>query len=445
MNDQKSPGRRAGLRPGRDRLRPQRRASRSWGLIEGGVSRQACGARTRRSPSRPGWSWPRARTPAASGLYGFRHRKGYSYDQMWIANSQAVKEEEALGFIGERAERARSSASRRATRRIPSPGTSSPASSRPGPRQGDTYPPALKAEIEERFGPYIFDVVFRTEDRDQILKRDLRHDREAVRGHGLAHRPKPWNLFMFVEIGVDRIHHAFWKYMDHGPPPLRAREQVRERDHRLLQVPRREDRPAHRQGRRRHRRPGRLRPRGEADEGRVLRQRMAHRARATWRSRSARRSRRASTTSPSTGRRPRPGPGAATTPASSSTSRAASRRASSRPRITRRSGRRSPPELVGDPRARTARPGRPRSSSPRSITRSSRGNIPTSWSISTISTGGRRARSATGRSTCPRTTPGPDDAVHAQQGIYILCRPEEQGRQGSATPTSSTSPRPSSI
>ena len=27
---------------------------------------------------------------------------------------------------------------------------------------------------------------------------------------------KPWDLFMFVEIGVDRVHHAFWKYMDHG-------------------------------------------------------------------------------------------------------------------------------------------------------------------------------------------------------------------------------------
>jgi len=25
---------------------------------------------------------------------------------------------------------------------------------------------------------------------------------------------KPWDLFMFVEIGVDRVHHAFWKYMD---------------------------------------------------------------------------------------------------------------------------------------------------------------------------------------------------------------------------------------
>jgi predicted AlkP superfamily phosphohydrolase/phosphomutase len=28
-------------------------------------------------------------------------------------------------------------------------------------------------------------------------------------------REKPWNLFWFVEIGVDRVQHGFWKYMDH--------------------------------------------------------------------------------------------------------------------------------------------------------------------------------------------------------------------------------------
>ena len=34
---------------------------------------------------------------------------------------------------------------------------------------------------------------------------------------------KPWDLFWFVEIGVDRVHHAFWKYHRHGPSSLRAR------------------------------------------------------------------------------------------------------------------------------------------------------------------------------------------------------------------------------
>jgi predicted AlkP superfamily phosphohydrolase/phosphomutase len=25
---------------------------------------------------------------------------------------------------------------------------------------------------------------------------------------------KPWDFFMLVEMGVDRIHHGFWSYMD---------------------------------------------------------------------------------------------------------------------------------------------------------------------------------------------------------------------------------------
>ena len=36
------------------------------------------------------------------GLYGFRHRKGDSYDQMWIANSKAVREKRLWDIIGER-------------------------------------------------------------------------------------------------------------------------------------------------------------------------------------------------------------------------------------------------------------------------------------------------------------------------------------------------------
>ncbi len=29
---------------------------------------------------------------------------------------------------------------------------------------------------------------------------------------------KPWDFFMFVEIGVDRLHHMFWKYYDKDHP-----------------------------------------------------------------------------------------------------------------------------------------------------------------------------------------------------------------------------------
>jgi predicted AlkP superfamily phosphohydrolase/phosphomutase len=71
------------------------------------------------------------------------------------------------------------------------------------------------AEIEERFGPYIFDVVFRTEDREQILREIYAMTEKRSEVMEWLITAKPWNLFMFVEIGVDRVHHAFWKYMDH--------------------------------------------------------------------------------------------------------------------------------------------------------------------------------------------------------------------------------------
>lgn len=61
--------------------------------------------------------------PGRLGLYGFRHRKGYSYDKMWIANSLAVRKKKLWDYIGEQGGKAPWSASRRATRSTPSPAT----------------------------------------------------------------------------------------------------------------------------------------------------------------------------------------------------------------------------------------------------------------------------------------------------------------------------------
>ena len=152
--------------------------------------------------------------PGRLGLYGFRHRKGYSYNQMWIANSKAIREKTVWDIIGEQGGQ--------------SCLVSVPPSYPPRPVSGNliscfitpskeseyTYPQSLRAEIEERFGPYIFDVVFRTEDRDQILAEIYKMTEKRFEVMAYLIKEKPWNLFMFVEIGVDRVQHAFWKYMD---------------------------------------------------------------------------------------------------------------------------------------------------------------------------------------------------------------------------------------
>jgi len=148
------------------------------------------------------------------GLFGFRHRTGYSYDKMWIATSQSFKERAVWDVVGDHGGQCCLVSVPPSYPPRPVPGNLISCFITPDSEKEYTYPRDLRGEIESRFGPYIFDVVFRTEDRKQILKEiyEMTEKRFEVIEYLLSH--KPWNLFMFVEIGVDRIQHAFWKYMD---------------------------------------------------------------------------------------------------------------------------------------------------------------------------------------------------------------------------------------
>jgi predicted AlkP superfamily phosphohydrolase/phosphomutase len=148
------------------------------------------------------------------GLYGFRHRTGYAYDKMWIATSQAIQEPTIWDVVGERGGRSILVSVPPSYPPRPVPGHLVGCFITPGPDKDYTHPRELKAELEAKFGPYIFDVVFRTEDRDAILKEiyEMTDKHFEVLKYLMA--TKPWELFVFVEIGVDRIQHAFWKYYD---------------------------------------------------------------------------------------------------------------------------------------------------------------------------------------------------------------------------------------
>jgi len=159
-----------------------------------------------------------SRNPGRLGLYGFRHRRGYSYAEGWIANSLSVKEDKIWDIMA------------RAGRRVCLVGV--PPSYPPTPVNGEliscfitpdanreyTYPPELKKEIEELVGPYPFDVEFRTDQREELLEElnDMTEKHFRVIEHLLSTRQ--WDFFMFVEIGLDRMHHAFWKYFDKAHP-----------------------------------------------------------------------------------------------------------------------------------------------------------------------------------------------------------------------------------
>ncbi len=55
---------------------------------------------------------------------------------------------------------------------------------------------------------------FRTEDKAGLLRQlyDMTERRFALLENWIER--KPWDFFMFVEIGSDRLHHGFWKFFD---------------------------------------------------------------------------------------------------------------------------------------------------------------------------------------------------------------------------------------
>jgi predicted AlkP superfamily phosphohydrolase/phosphomutase len=164
----------------------------------------------------PAWSCMMAsKTPGDLGVYGFRNRSDHSYDGLFIANGAAIRVPRLWDLVGRRGKRSIV---------VGVPGTYPPRPLNgalvscfltPSTDYQYTYPPMLRREVEEVVGEYLFDCPnFRTDDKDDLLRQlyEMTDRRFALCEHLLSTRP--WELFAMVEMGTDRIHHGFWKYMD---------------------------------------------------------------------------------------------------------------------------------------------------------------------------------------------------------------------------------------
>ena len=216
--------------------------------------------------------------PGSLGVYGFRNRVDHSYDGLGIVNSRSIGE---LAIWDQVAREGKKSV----IIGVP-PGYPAPQGQRhlrrllPDARHVEGRLHASRRasahEIEQLVGQYPVDVKgFRTDDkawlRDEIYAMSRKHF-EVVR-HYLKNAE--WDYFQFVEIGLDRMHHGFWKPPRPRARPARARQPVPGDDPRLLPLPRRGAGEPPRAADRRHDRPGRLRPRRPAARRRLLRQRVA--------------------------------------------------------------------------------------------------------------------------------------------------------------------------
>ena len=169
----------------------------------------------------PAWACMMSgKDPGQLGFYDFRNRADYSYEYLTMATSSAVK----VDRVWDMASRAGKQA---IVVSVPQTypvravnGAMVSCFLTPSTRSQYTYPPELKPEIEGLFsGEFLVDVPqFRTEDKDFLLSQiyEMSDQHHAVVKHLLASRP--WDLAMHVDIGVDRMHHGFWKYFDARHP-----------------------------------------------------------------------------------------------------------------------------------------------------------------------------------------------------------------------------------
>jgi sulfate adenylyltransferase len=168
----------------------------------------------------PAWSCMLSgKDPGELGLYGFRNRADHGYSRMRIASSRDVTTDRVWDILSQ------------ADRRVvvlgvpqtypPSPVNGVMVSDflAPSTQSDFTTPPELREQIAEWVGQYILDVEdFCTADKDVLLRQiyDMTERRFRVARRLL--RREPWDFFMLVEMGPDRVHHAFWSQMDPQHP-----------------------------------------------------------------------------------------------------------------------------------------------------------------------------------------------------------------------------------
>jgi predicted AlkP superfamily phosphohydrolase/phosphomutase len=166
-------------------------------------------------------AWPVMFTgvdPGTLGFYGFRHRRPGTYHDTYVPTSRELP----VPTFWELASRG---GKRVAVIGMPTgyPPLAvngvyiSDFLTPPGTREF-TFPSELAGEIEAKFGPYPFDVVFRAGAREELYQQIVAMTQTRFDIAEWLYDRERWDVFAVHEIGSDRLHHAFWRHFDPTHP-----------------------------------------------------------------------------------------------------------------------------------------------------------------------------------------------------------------------------------
>ncbi len=156
-----------------------------------------------------------SKDPGQLGVYGFRNRADHSYEKMTMANARAFKEPAVWDYLGRAGKQSWLLGVPPSFPPKEIAGGMVGCFLSPSTESKYTFPESLREEIARVAPNYMVDVPnFRTEDKAWLLQKiyEMTEDHFKVIRHVM--KEKPWDLLMSVEIGVDRLHHGFWNYHD---------------------------------------------------------------------------------------------------------------------------------------------------------------------------------------------------------------------------------------
>jgi predicted AlkP superfamily phosphohydrolase/phosphomutase len=154
-----------------------------------------------------------SKDPGQLGLYGFRNRADYSYENLTIANSTAVREPTLWDVLGRQGLRSAIIGVPMTYPPRPLNGWMLTSFLTPSLDSQCTYPANFRDELLQVAPGYQIDVKdFRTDDKDKLLKQiyDMTEQRFLFIRHLV--QSKDWDFLFFVEMGIDRLYHGFWRY-----------------------------------------------------------------------------------------------------------------------------------------------------------------------------------------------------------------------------------------
>lgn len=169
----------------------------------------------------PAWTcMTTGKDPGELGIYGFRNRQSYDYEQLSTMDSTAIRAKRIWDYVEEAGGSSilvgiPQTFPARAHRGITICGF-------PAPRESSefTYPGELGQELDDIAGGlYLEDIrEFRNRPLGELAVelREMVERRFKIAGRLLI--TNPWDFFMMVEIAPDRAHHTFWRFFDPEHP-----------------------------------------------------------------------------------------------------------------------------------------------------------------------------------------------------------------------------------